>query len=92
MFSKNAYQIKFYIFFIDYKNIAYTLQFAAGTNHDWNRQLVTTALNNNITVFCTAYTTVNADTTGPVNVTETQTWWNFLDQNLISYLNYAIEY
>nr|ABY52965.1 GHF5 endoglucanase [Ditylenchus africanus] len=72
-------------------NIMYTLHFYAGTHKQDLRNKAQTALNNGLPIFVTEYGTVNADGNGGVDTASTQAWWDFLEQNQISYANWAIE-
>ncbi len=71
------------------KNIAYTFHFYAGTHGQPFRNKVMTALNKGLPVFVTEWGTVNADGSGPVNIQETSAWIRFLNNNKISYVNWA---
>ncbi len=73
-----------------YNNIAYTLHFYAGTHKQWLRDKATTAMNNGIALFVTEWGSVNADGDGGVDVSETNTWLNFLKANGISHANWAL--
>uniref|UniRef100_A0A914CUN2 Glycoside hydrolase family 5 domain-containing protein n=1 Tax=Acrobeloides nanus TaxID=290746 RepID=A0A914CUN2_9BILA len=72
-------------------NIAYTLHYYAGTHKQDLRDRVTTAINKNLPILVTEYGTVNANGDGAVDTNESNLWWNFLDQNKIGYVNWAIE-
>jgi len=76
----------------DFKNIAYTFHFYAashplaafGPN-------VTSALNQGAAIFVSEYGTCAASGGGTYDPTETQAWWNFLDENNISSTNWSVE-
>nr|ACJ60676.1 beta-1,4-endoglucanase [Ditylenchus destructor] len=72
-------------------NIMYTLHYYAGTHKQDLRNKAQTALNNGLPIFVTEYGTVNADGNGGVDSASSQAWWDFLDQNMISYANWAVE-
>nr|UNG40313.1 glycoside hydrolase family 5 subfamily 2 [Necydalis major] len=74
----------------DQKNIMYTLHFYAGTHKQWLRDKAQTALNKGLPIFVTEYGTVNADASAPVDLKESQLWWDWLDKNNISYVDYTI--
>nr|UNG40295.1 glycoside hydrolase family 5 subfamily 2 [Exocentrus adspersus] len=74
----------------DQKNILYSLHFYAGTHKQWLRDTAQAALDKGIGIFVTEYGTVKADATGPIDLEETQLWWDWLDENNISYVNYDI--
>ncbi|KAJ8910370.1 hypothetical protein NQ315_002572 [Exocentrus adspersus] len=71
-------------------NIMYTLHFYAGTHKQWLRDTASGALQKGIPIFVTEYGTVNADATAPVDEAESRKWWDWLDENNISYANWAI--
>ena len=71
-------------------NIAYALHFYAGTHGSWLRSKAQTALNNGAALFVTEWGSVNANGDGAPNVGETQAWMDFLKQNAISHLNWAV--
>jgi len=73
-----------------FDNIAYTLHFYAGTHGEYLRDKARTALNNGIPLFVTEWGTVNANGDGAVARDETQRWMNFLAENNISHLNWAV--
>ncbi|MFD0862243.1 cellulase family glycosylhydrolase [Sungkyunkwania multivorans] len=71
-------------------NTAYTLHFYAGTHRDGLRNKATTAMNNGIALFVTEWGSVNASGNGSSDVAETNTWMDFLRDNDISHVNWAI--
>uniref|UniRef100_A0A914Q0S8 Glycoside hydrolase family 5 domain-containing protein n=1 Tax=Panagrolaimus davidi TaxID=227884 RepID=A0A914Q0S8_9BILA len=71
-------------------NIAYTLHYYAGSHRQDIRNRAITAINQNLPIFVTEYGTVNCYGNGPVDTDESNKWWNFLDQNKISYINWSI--
>nr|AMA76419.1 cellulase 5 [Mesosa myops] len=72
------------------KNIMYTLHFYAGTSDQGLRDLGTRVLNGGLPIFVTEYGTVNGDGDGPVDTEETRLWYEWLDKNSISHVNWAI--
>nr|UNG40325.1 glycoside hydrolase family 5 subfamily 2 [Rhagium bifasciatum] len=72
------------------KNIMYTLHYYAGTHKQWLRDTAQGALDKGLPIFVTEYGTVNADATGPIDYAESQLWWDWLDRNYMSYVNYDI--
>ncbi|KAI1729763.1 cellulase (glycosyl hydrolase family 5) domain-containing protein [Ditylenchus destructor] len=72
------------------KNLIYTLHYYAGTHKQDLRDKASTAIKNGLPIFVTEYGTVNADGDGAVDETSSKAWWDFLDENKISYLNWAI--
>uniref|UniRef100_A0A914KZE8 Glycoside hydrolase family 5 domain-containing protein n=2 Tax=Meloidogyne incognita TaxID=6306 RepID=A0A914KZE8_MELIC len=73
------------------KNICYALHFYAGSHKEDVRKKAKDALDNDTCVFVSEYGTVNYDGNGPVDENSTKEWWKFLDDNNISYVNWAIE-
>ncbi len=71
-------------------NIAYTLHYYANSHGQSLRDYCTTALNKNVAVFVTEYGTCDASGDGTVNAAESNTWWTYLDNNKISYCNWAV--
>lgn len=71
-------------------NIAYTLHFYSGSHKQSLRDKATSALNKGIALFVTEYGTTNATGDGFVNQAETNLWYNFLDENKISWCNWSI--
>nr|USZ80401.1 ANC_GH5_2 [synthetic construct] len=74
----------------DQKNIMYTLHFYAGTHKQWLRDTAQGAIDKGLPIFVTEYGTVNAAGNGAVDVEESQLWWDWLDENNMSYVNWAI--
>ncbi len=74
----------------NFSNIAYTLHFYAGTHGQSIRDKAQTALNNGIALFVTEWSPVNADATGKIADIETTAWMEFLRENNISHVNWAI--
>lgn len=71
-------------------NLAYTLHFYAGTHGESLRETARTALRNGIPLFVTEWGAVNADGNGGVNESSTRQWMDFLQDNNISHLNWAV--
>ncbi|CAG8999215.1 MAG: Endoglucanase Z [Candidatus Celerinatantimonas neptuna] len=75
---------------IDGTNIAYALHFYAGTHGQSLRNKALTALNNGIALMVTEWGTVNSDGDGSVAKQSTNTWIQFLKDNDISFVNWAV--
>nr|CAD2169145.1 unnamed protein product [Meloidogyne enterolobii] len=73
------------------KNLCYVLHFYAASHKGELRARASTALANDTCIFVSEYGTVNADGNGAVDEGSTKEWWKFLDENNISYVNWAIE-
>ncbi|KAI1729762.1 cellulase (glycosyl hydrolase family 5) domain-containing protein [Ditylenchus destructor] len=74
----------------DEKNIMYTMHYYARLHKVAMRNKVETAIKAGLPIFVTEYGTVNADATGAVDEESSKAWWDFLDENKISYCNWAI--
>jgi endoglucanase len=73
-----------------YANIAYTLHFYAGTHKQSLRDKATTALSKGLPLFVTEFGTCDASGNGGLDLNESQTWMNFLNQNKISWANWSL--
>ncbi len=73
-----------------FENIAYSLHFYAGTHKQSLRNIATTALNKGIALFVTEFGTCDASGNGNFDPAETQIWWQFLDENKISWCNWSV--
>nr|UNG40337.1 glycoside hydrolase family 5 subfamily 2 [Spondylis buprestoides] len=71
-------------------NIMYTLHFYAGTHKQWLRDLAQTARDDGLPIFITEYGTDNIDEVNAVDEDESKLWWTWLDENNLSYTNWAI--
>nr|UNG40279.1 glycoside hydrolase family 5 subfamily 2 [Anisarthron barbipes] len=73
-----------------YDNIMYSLHYYAGTHQEYEREITKAAIDGGLPVFVSEYGTVNSDATGPVNLTESRLWWDFLEERGMSYVNWSI--
>ncbi|WP_422091689.1 cellulase family glycosylhydrolase [Tenacibaculum ovolyticum] len=71
-------------------NIAYALHFYAATHKESLQQKAKNALNNGIAIMVTEWGTVAANGNGSVDNTSTNKWMNFLSDNDITHLNWAL--
>ncbi|XP_033221069.1 endoglucanase Z-like [Belonocnema kinseyi] len=71
-------------------NIAYSLNFYAGTHHQELSKKVSIALKKNIAVVVTLWGTVNADGDGTVATKETNAWVKFMTAKKLSSANRSI--
>nr|VDC48532.1 endoglucanase-8 [Pratylenchus vulnus] len=72
-------------------NLCYTLHYYAATHKADLRTKAQNALNKNVCIFVTEYGTVSADGNGGVDEQSSKDWWTFLDNNKISYANWALD-
>jgi endoglucanase len=72
------------------QNLAYSFHFYAATHKQSYRDKVATALGRGVAVMMTEWGTSEASGTGIFDTAETRLWWNFADQNHISWLNWSI--
>nr|UNG40284.1 glycoside hydrolase family 5 subfamily 2 [Agapanthia villosoviridescens] len=70
-------------------NIMYTLHFYSVDTKQWLRDRIQNVINNGIPVFVSEYGTCAGTGNGTVEAAETQLWWQWLDQNRMSYVNWA---
>jgi endoglucanase len=75
---------------IEGENIAYTLHFYAGTHRQELRNIAKIAMEKGIALFVTEFGTTNADGDGPVYAEESREWFEFMDQNNLSWCNWSI--
>nr|AHI15746.1 glycoside hydrolase family 5 subfamily 2 [Apriona japonica] len=71
-------------------NIMYTLHFYSVDTKQWLRDRVQNVMNNGIPIFVSEYGTCAGTGNGTVLADETQLWWDWLDQNQMSYVNWAL--
>lgn len=75
---------------LSYTNIAYALHYYASTHKQSLRNKATVAIDKGLALFVTEFGISEASGTGFLDETEARTWWNFLDQNTISWLNWSV--
>jgi len=73
-----------------YSNIAYTLHFYAGTHTQYLRNKASTALSSGLPLFVTEWGTCDASGNGGLNLAESQTWIDFLNQNKLSWASWSL--
>lgn len=79
---------------IDDDNVAYTLHYYSTTHLAEDNAYVYSeavkAINAGIPLFVTEYGVTSADGNGSINKAQAEKWWDFLDQNQISWCNWSI--
>ena len=73
-----------------YSNIAYSLHYYAATHKQSLRDKATAAINKGLALFVTEFGISEASGTGYLDETEKKTWWTFLDDHKISWLNWSV--
>ncbi|WP_298503128.1 glycoside hydrolase family 5 protein [uncultured Maribacter sp.] len=75
---------------IQQDNIAYTLHYYSSTHKQELRAIATLAINADIALFVTEFGVSEASGDGVIDVSEANIWWDFLDENKISWCNWSI--
>lgn len=75
---------------LPFPNIAYTLHFYAGTHRQPLRDKAAAAMAGGAALFVTEWGTAAADGDGDVDAAETKLWWDFLERNQLSYVNWSV--
>lgn len=75
---------------INANNIAYTLHFYAGTHTQYLRDKGNNAMSKGIAIFATEWGSCNANGDGGIARDSTEQWLAWMDQNKISWCNWAI--
>ena len=76
----------------DYKNCAYTMHFYAASHSVAGfGPSITTSMNDSCAIFITEYGTCSSSGGAPIDLTETEAWYNFLDKNKIGSTNWGVE-
>nr|UNG40345.1 glycoside hydrolase family 5 subfamily 2 [Saperda scalaris] len=71
-------------------NIMYTLHFYPVDTKQWLRDRVQNVINNGLPIFVSEYGTCAGTGNGTVDAAETELWYEWLDQNQMSYVNWAV--
>ena len=71
-------------------NIAYTLHFYAGTHGQFLMDYAQEALDGGVALMATEWGTSEASGDGNLARSETETWWQFLDERNISWANWSV--
>jgi endoglucanase len=75
---------------LPFPNVAYTLHFYAGTHREELRQKARLALSRGIALMVTEWGSVEATGNGPLDEAETRRWFDFMEENQLSYMNWSI--
>ncbi len=73
-----------------FSNIVYSVHFYAATHGAWLRERTQAALDSGIAVFVSESSGSEAAGTGANDYDEWQAWFDFMDQNQISWINYSV--
>ncbi len=71
-------------------NVMYTLHYYASSHKQELRDLAKTAIDAGIPIFVTEHGVTEYTGDGFIDAVEANTWWDFLDENNISWLNWSI--
>lgn len=71
-------------------NIAYTVHYYADTHKQWLRDRTKAAIDKGFCVFITEFGTCKSDGGVPINEPESQLWFEFMNQNMISWCNWSV--
>ncbi len=75
---------------IDDANVMYTLHYYAASHKQELREIAQLAIDANLPIFVTEYGVTEYTGDGFIDVEEAKIWWDFLDANNISWLNWSI--
>lgn len=75
---------------IDDENVVYSLHYYASTHKKWLRDRADNALKKGIALMVTEYGTTEASGTGYIDVEESNVWWDWMEENGISYMNWSV--
>ena len=75
---------------VEDKNVAYALHYYAASHKEELRNLAQQALDANLALFVTEFGVTEYTGDGYVDVAETNSWWDFLDDHQISWCNWSI--
>jgi endoglucanase len=73
-----------------FSNVAYTLHFYAGSHKQFLRDKASYAISKGLPLFVTEWGACDASGNGGLDLNESQTWLDFLDQNNISWANWSL--
>ena len=68
----------------------YACHFYAGTHKEYLRDKIRTALNSGLPIFVTEFGTCDASGNGNLDIAESNTWIDFLNENNISWVNWNL--
>jgi endoglucanase len=74
----------------DQTNVVYSVHFYAGTHGQWLRDRTKAALGAGIPVFVSESSGAEASGQGANDYVEWKAWIDFMEQNLVSFLNYSV--
>lgn len=75
---------------INYSNIAYTMHFYAATHKQSLRNKTKLALDRGAAIFVSEFGTCEASGTGIIDYNELETWFSFMETNMLSWCNWSI--
>lgn len=75
---------------LKYSNVAYTMHFYAATHKQFLRNKTKLALDRGAAIFVSEFGTCEASGTGIIDYKELETWFNFMETNMLSWCNWSI--
>ena len=75
---------------LHFENVAYTLHFYAATHKQSLRNKAAAALANNVALMVTEWGASEASGNGRLDEEETRKWWDFMEQNHLSWCNWSV--
>ncbi len=75
---------------VEDKNSAYTVHFYAATHKQWLRDKATVAIYKGLALWVTEFGTCESNGNGPIDYEELKLWFEFMDENKISWCNWSI--
>jgi len=75
---------------LKFDNVAYTLHFYTSTHKQSLRNKAATALRNGVALMVTEWGASEASGNGYLDVDETRRWWDFMDQNQLSWCTWSV--
>lgn len=75
---------------LPFENVAYVLHFYAATHKGELRDKAQAALDRGAALFVTEWGTTDYSGDGFVDVAETRRWWDFMEKNELSHLNWSV--
>ena len=75
---------------LPFDNVAYTLHYYAATHRQALRDKADVALEEGLALLITEFGTVEATGNGPIDLVESERWWDWAERNNIGWMNWSI--